>query len=147
MMKTSENGVLKIKQREGLRLDAYPDPASGGDPWTIGHGSTHGVTPGMKITAELADQMLRDDLVRFEGVANRILTVPVTQAQFDAIVSLAYNIGPAAIANSTVVRCLNAGNTMDAADAFLLWKKAAGKINPGLLRRRKAERSQFLGEA
>lgn len=150
-MRTGARGVALIKRFEGLRLGAYRDVAG---VWTIGYGHTgEDVRPGDLITRERAEELLRVDLMRFEsGVRNRV-SVPLNQNEFDALVSLAFNIGLDAFSRSTVRRRLNAHNRTGAADAFLMWKLAdldrngkteAHEVSPGLKRRREAERALFL---
>lgn len=142
-MKTSEKGIALIKEFEGLRLEAYKCQA---DVWTIGYGHTREVKPGDSITEETAERMLVDDVRVFELAVERALTIPVTQYQFDALVSLAFNIGANAFAGSTLVKKLNAGDMKGAADEFLRWNKAGGRVLNGLTRRREAERALFLAE-
>ena len=143
MMKISDAGIALIKSFEGLRLEAYPDPATGGDPWTIGYGHTGEVRPGMVITEAEAEQLLRQDIVQFEMCVNRLLQVTVTQGQFDALVSFAFNLGCANLRKSTLMRKLNAGDAEGAAAEFLVWNRAAGRVMAGLTRRREAERDLF----
>jgi lysozyme len=143
-MKTSAKGIDLIKEHEGIRLVAYPDPASGGKPWTVGYGSTHGVRPGMRITQQQAEDMLRNDLVAFEDVINAHVKVTLTQNQFDALMSFIYNIGAHGFIGSSVLSKLNGGDTKGAADALLLWDRAAHHVVPGLLARREDERAVFL---
>ncbi len=143
-MKTSAAGIELIKAHEGLRLVAYPDPGSGGDPWTIGHGTTHGVHPGMKITAEQAHLMLVKELPIYENTVNHGVHVEITQPEFDALVSLVYNIGARNFLGSTVLRKLNAGDKQGAADAILLFNKASHHVMAGLTKRRHDERALFL---
>ena len=143
-MKTSAAGIELIKSHEGLRLTAYPDPASGGDPWTIGYGTTHGVHPGMKITAEQAHLMLVNELPVYEAVVNHGVHVEMTQNEFDALVSLVYNIGARNFLGSTALRKLNAGDKQGAADAILMWDKGHHHVMAGLHRRRADERAVFL---
>lgn len=143
-MKTSPKGIALIKSAEGLRLKAYPDPGTGGLPWTIGYGSTSGVTRNMVITEAQAEQMLAADLVRFELIVERAVRVPVTQGQFDALVSFTYNVGEGNFTKSTLLRQLNAGDTAGAAEQFSRWVHAGGKVLPGLVKRRAAERALFL---
>lgn len=148
-MKTGPEGIALIKEFEGLRLKAYPDPATGGDPWTIGYGTTSmagvgKVKKGMVISEVQAESMLIRSLEAFELGVQRALKVAPSQQQFDAMVSLAYNIGLTNFSRSSVVKYLNAGLVEKAAGAFLLWNKAAGKVMPGLTRRRQAERDLFL---
>ncbi|WP_282346480.1 lysozyme [Pseudomonas sp. PS01301] len=146
-MKTSPKGIALIKSAEGLRLKAYPDPGTGGLPWTIGYGSTSGVTRNMVITETQAEQMLAEDLVRFERIVERLVQVPVNQGQFDALVSFTYNVGEGNFTKSTLLRKLNAGDTAGAAEQFSRWVHASGKVLPGLVKRRAAERAMFLGVA
>lgn len=146
-MKTSPKGIALIKSAEGLRLKAYPDPGTGGLPWTIGYGSTSGVTRNMVITEAQAEQMLAEDLVRFERIVERAVRVPVTQGQFDALVSFTYNVGEGNFTKSTLLRKLNAGDTAGAAEQFSRWVHAGGKVLSGLVKRRAAERALFLGIA
>lgn len=143
-MKTSVKGREFIKGFEQLRLKAYPDPGTGGKPFTIGWGHTKGVKQGDRITQELAEQFISDDLAVFELTVNSAIKRPMTQNQFDAMVSLAFNIGGSAFAGSTLVKKFNAGDVKGAADEFPKWKNSGGKVMPGLVKRRAAERETFL---
>ena len=148
-MKISRTGIELIKRWEGCRLRAYPDPATGGEPWTIGYGLTSAagivtVKPGLTITQAQADEYLVASLVKYEAAVQKAVTRSPTQNQFDAMVSLCFNIGPSGFAKSTVVRKFNGGDAAGAADAFLLWRKAGGRVIPGLEARRKDERALFL---
>lgn len=138
----SQAGVDLIKQFEGMELKAYPDPGSGGEPWTIGIGHTGGVRPGDVITEARAEQLLRQDVGRFEKAVNK-LAPRTTQNQFDAMVSLAFNVGEGNLAKSSVIRKHNAGDFAGAAQSFALWNKAAGRVMAGLTRRRAAEASLY----
>lgn len=143
-MKTSPAGMAAIKRREGVRLVAYPDPATGGDPWTIGVGHTGpDVYPGMKISAQESDDLLAKDLAKFELGVSRMVTVPLTQSQFDALVSFTFNVGLGNFGTSTMLRLLNAKDYAGAANQFLRWNKAGGKEMAGLTARRQDERKQF----
>lgn len=146
-MHTSQRGIDLIKSSEGLRLTAYPDPATGGEPWTIGYGTTRGVKPGMKITATQAEEYLKTDVGRFEPELARLVKVPLTQHQWDALMCFVYNLGSANLASSTLLKLLNAGDYARAADQFPRWNKAAGKEMPGLTKRRAAEQALFLSKA
>ncbi|OCC01736.1 hypothetical protein BA190_27635 [Labrys sp. WJW] len=151
-LKTSTRGKGAIASFEGVVLKAYPDPGTGGKPWTIGIGHTAlagppTVVPGMVITRERAFAILADDLVIFENAVKAAVKVPVSQGEFDALVSLCLNIGGKNFAGSSVVRRLNAGDRAGAADAFLMWVKANGHVLGGLVTRRKAERETFLANA
>lgn len=147
-MKTSPEGIALIKKFEGLRLKAYPDPATGGEPWTIGYGTTSSagvgkIKRGMSITEPQAESMLIRSLASYELAVMHALNKPPAQHQFDALVSFAYNVGVTNMSRSSVVKYLNAGMVEKAAAAFLLWNKAAGRVMPGLTRRRAAERDLF----
>jgi lysozyme len=146
-MRTSPKGIALIKSSEGLRLTAYPDPATGADPWTIGYGSTRGVLKGMTITDEQAERMLINDVSRFEPELDRLVKVPLSQNQWDALMSFVYNLGSANLASSTLLKLLNAGDYTRAADQFSRWNKAAGNELPGLTKRRTAEQALFLSAA
>ncbi|WP_082473087.1 glycoside hydrolase family protein [Methylobacterium sp. Leaf85] len=151
-LSTSENGKQFLSGWEGVVLKAYPDPGTGGKPWTIGIGHTSAagspvVVKGMTITRAVAFEILSRDLVGFESAVRKAVKVPLNQNQFDALVSLCFNIGPGNFNNSSVVRLLNAGKTFEAGAAFLLWNKAAGRIMSGLVNRRSAERTLFETKA
>lgn len=143
-MKLSQRGIDLIKQFEGYSSKAYPDPATGGAPWTIGYGTTKGVKPGMIITAQQAEKMLRDDVARFESGVSSLVTAPTTQGQFDAMVSLAYNIGLGNFGKSTLLKKHNARCYTCAADQFRVWNRANGKVMNGLTKRRAAERQVYM---
>lgn len=148
-MKTSDEGLALIKASEGLRLKSYPDPATGGEPFTVGYGTTSSagvgkISKGMVITKVQAESMLVRSLDAYERGVMKVLAKVPTQHQFDAMVSLAYNIGIARFASSSVVKAFNAGDHARAGQAFLMWNKAAGRVMPGLTRRRQAERDLFL---
>jgi len=148
-MHVSAVGLALIKRNEGCVLHAYPDPATGGDPWTIGYGCTGpNIRPGLTITQAQAEQMLADRLAReFEpGVLAAIGNAPTTQAQFDAMVSLAFNIGIGAFRSSHVCSYHRAGNYTAAADAFASWNHAAGRVLPALTRRRLEEEKLYLSD-
>ena len=146
-MRISHAGLDAIKHHEGLRLTAYPDPASGGDPWTIGYGHTRNVERGQTITKEQAEQFLREDLAWVETCIDRNVVAPLTQGQYDALCSLIFNIGQAAFTKSTLMRLLNQRDYAGAADQFARWNIAAGQVNLGLTNRRAAERAMFLSDA
>lgn len=142
-------GIALIKRFEGCRLDAYPDPGTGGDPWTIGFGSTGpGIAKGVRWTQAQADERFAADLASKYGAAvDRLLgDTPTTQGQFDSMVSLAYNIGVGAFTRSSVLRLHKAGDHIGASRAFLLWNKAGGRVMKGLTRRRLAEADLYLSK-
>ena len=140
-MKTSERGLALIRQFEGLRLSAYKCPT---DVPTIGYGTTKGVKMGMTIDKAEAERLLRDDVERFEQYVDKLVTVPLTQGQFDALVSFCYNLGPANLEQSTLLKYLNTGLYADAANQFMRWNKANKAVLAGLTRRRAAEQALFL---
>ncbi len=144
-MRTSDSGVEFIKRHEGFRSEAYLDSVG---VWTIGYGHTMNVKPGDSITEDEADSLLRAELIHYENAVERYVQSELTQNEFDALVSLCYNIGPANFSKSTVVRFINQGNKRGAAYAFELWDKGRieGKlvILPGLAVRRRNERDLFL---
>lgn len=142
-MKVSKKCLEFIKAREGCRLTAYVCPAG---VLTIGYGHTGpDVKKGLKITAEQAEALLLADLAVFEKGVLRLLGSVPTQGQFDALVSFAFNLGLQALAGSTLLKKFKVGNTSGAADQFLKWVYADGKVLPGLQKRREAERLMFLG--
>ena len=144
-MRISENGIEFIRQLEGEKLTAYPDIVG---IWTIGVGHTgfvdgKPVARGMAITKEKSKEILTADLKRFESAVNNAVKVTLTQNQFDALVSLAFNIGEGAFARSTLVNKLNAVDKKGAAEQFLVWKNAGGRVSQGLLNRRQKEKAMF----
>jgi lysozyme len=143
-MRIGKAGLDLIKASEGLRLQAYRCPA---DVPTIGYGSTgpH-VRMGMTITEAEAEALLKKDLDRFErGVTE--LVGPTTQGRFDALVSLAFNIGLGALGKSTLIRKHKSGDFDGAAAQFPLWNKGGGRVLPGLVTRRAAEAKLYRGQA
>lgn len=144
-MKVSTRGIDLIKKAEGERLTAYVCPAG---VLTIGVGHTGpDVKRGQTITAAQSDALLRKDLAHFEVAVAKAVKVPLTQNQFDALVSLVFNIGAGNFASSTLLRKLNAGDYAGAAAQFGAWNKGrvGGKLTvlPGLTTRRKAEAALF----
>lgn len=136
-MKTSPAGVVAIKRFEGCVLKTYKCSA-GVD--TIGYGHTGSdVAPGMTWSAADADGALLRDLERFEQCVEKAVKQPLRQGQFDALVSLAFNIGTAAFADSTLVKCINAGDLQGAGMQFISWNKVKGRTDAALLQRRAAE--------
>ena len=134
-----------IKRFEGLRLAAYPDPASGGDPWTIGYGATgEGIGHGVTWTQDQADSDLLTRVSKLAAEVCGVVTTALPDPSIAACVSLAYNIGFHAFAGSTVLRKINADDYRGAADAFGMWNKAAGRVFIGLVKRRTEEMQAFL---
>ena len=152
-MKTSENGLKLIQEFENFEAKPYLDSAR---VWTIGYGSTYypngkPVTGRDKsITREYAETIQRNVIATdFEPVINELLEKEIasgfiTQNMYDAIISLAYNIGVNGFKKSSVLRLLKQGDKENASNAFLLWNKAGGKVLKGLVNRRKKERELFL---
>jgi len=150
-MKTSERGIELIKHFEGLELEAYQDDVG---VWTIGYGHTDNagqpkVTPGMRITEQDAEDILRSDLGQYERGVSRIVSVPLNQNEFDALVSFTFNLGVGALSSSTALKRLNNGDRAGAAEALTWWNKitlpdGSKKELAGLTRRRNAEAALFL---
>ena len=143
-------GTELIKRFEGLArlrgdglVQSYPDPGTGGVPWTIGWGATGpGIGPGTVWTRAQCDARLDKDLERYSAEVARALDgTPTTQAQFDALVSFHYNTG--AIARATLTRRHNAGDHRGAAEEFARWKFAGNRVLKGLVRRRAAEAALY----
>jgi len=147
MSKTTSNvGLDLIASFEGTRTRAYDD---GVGVWTIGIGTTvypNGtkVKKGDSCTLDQAKSYFAHDLKRFETTVNNLVKVPLSQNQFDALVSLVYNIGSGNFASSTLLKKLNAKDYAGAAEQFPRWNKGGGKVMKGLVRRRDAERALFL---
>ncbi|MBK5145858.1 lysozyme [Budviciaceae bacterium BWR-B9] len=139
-MITSQVGINTIKAFESLRLGAYLCPA---DVWTIGYGHTDGVKRGDLISADQAERFLKGDVIKFEQDITRLVKVPLTQGQFDALVSFVFNVGTRAFSNSTMLRKINARDFAGAANEFSRWVYANGKRLAGLERRRRAEKKIF----
>lgn len=148
-MHIGDDGIELIASFEKCRLKAYDD---GYGVWTIGYGHTKGVRPGMVISQEEAEELFREDLEEFEGYVLQTITETPTQNEFDAMVSLTFNIGPGGFARSSVARFFNLGEYKRAANAFLLWNKATNRktgvleVSNGLVRRRNAEKFLFLDD-
>ncbi|WP_407595047.1 lysozyme [Acinetobacter lwoffii] len=145
-MHISPSGIDLICNFEGKRLTAYDD---GVGVWTIGFGTT--VYPnGIKVmkgdtcTEAQAKTYMAHDLKKFEATVNKAVTLQLNQNQFDALVSLAYNIGTNAFSKSTLVKKLNANDIRGAADQFDVWVNAGGKRMQGLVNRRAKEKALFL---
>lgn len=140
-MKTSDSGIALIKHFEGFRRTPY---LCAGGKWTVGFGHViRSFETFSKITEEQAENILKDDLIHAENAVNALITVPLTQNQFDALASLTFNIGRENFLTSTLLKKLNAGDVTGAAAEFKKWRKSAGKVLPGLVRRRAAETALF----
>jgi lysozyme len=134
------------KKRPDGSFEAYPDPGSGGDPWTIGWGSTGAdIKRGAVWTQQQCDDRFTEHLDEFAGKVAKLLgDAPTTQHQFDALVSIAYNVGTGNLGSSTLLRKHKAGDHEGAAAEFAKWNKAAGKVMAGLTRRRAAEAALYV---
>jgi GH24 family phage-related lysozyme (muramidase) len=132
------------KQADGS-FAAYPDPGTGGDPWTIGWGTTGAdVKQGVVWTQQQCDDRLTADMTSFAAKVAAVLgTTQTSQHQFDALVSFAYNVGVGNLSSSTLLKLHKAGDFAGAAQQFGRWNKAAGKVLPGLTRRRAAEAALY----
>jgi len=143
--KTSDKGKDIIKEFEGFRAIAYLCQAG---VWTVGYGTTRiqgtPVSESTKITTQEAEMFLEQDLKVFEDAVNQKVTIELTQNEFDALVSFVYNVGVGNFSKSTLLKKLNSLKRTDAADEFLKWNKAKGKVSKGLSKRRQAERELFL---
>lgn len=138
----SQKGIDLIKEFEGFRSKAYRCPAG---VWTIAYGHTAGVKPGMTVTREQGEAMLRKDLKIYERhVADALGDTKTSQGQWDALVSFCYNAGPGNLRKSSMLRLHKQGKYQAAAQAFMAWTKGGGRVLPGLVRRRKAEKALYL---
>lgn len=145
-MQISRTGIELIKRFEGLELKAYQDSV---DVWTIGYGWTQPVDgkkigPGMVIDQATADRLLKCGVVQYEQGVNQLVKVNITQGQFDALVSFAYNLGLRSLSTSTLLRKLNASDKQGASNEFGKWVNAGSIRLNGLVERREAERVLFL---
>jgi lysozyme len=140
----NEAGLKLLMVSEGCRLAAYPDPGTGGEPYTIGWGHCGPeVVPGLRITQAEADRLLLEDLARFEKAVDGLVRVPLSGNEFSSLCVFVYNIGIDAFKRSTLLKVLNAGDRVGCARQFLLWTKANGRVMPGLVMRRQAESLLF----
>ncbi len=136
MRRINEDGVALIKEHEGLHLTPYICP---GNRWTIGYGHTRTVRSGQRITREQAEQLLEDDLRIAERAVARLVTVPLTDNQFAALVSFVFNVGTVNFEKSTLLKLLNRGWYEQVPAQLTRWNRAAGEVMGGLARRRAAE--------
>ena len=140
-MKVSDACVQLVKTFEGLSTTAYKCPAG---VLTIGYGHTRGVEKDQVITEKQATALLMSDLAAVGAGVERILgDITGTQNEFDALCSFAFNLGTGNLRKSTLLKQLKAGDRNAAAQEFLKWNKAGGRVMPGLTRRRKAEKRLF----
>lgn len=156
-MKVSQKCIDNIKKDEGVRQRPYQCPAL---LWTVGVGHVidpqHAKVPlaqrkalpipegwDRTLSMEEVDEILRKDLARFEQGVSRLITAPLTQGQFDALVSFSFNVGLGNLQNSTLRMKVNRQEYEAAAEQFLVWTKAGGKVLPGLVKRRTHEKEMF----
>ena len=146
-MQTSQEGINLITEFEGEKLRAYTCPAG---VLTIGYGHTDAagpprVTPGMVISRAEAKEILKRDLKKYEDAVSTAVTTPLTQNQFDAIVSFTFNCGVGALRKSTLLRRLNRGEYDAVPSELMKWNRAGGRELAGLTRRRRAEAKLWRG--
>ena len=137
-------GLRLVKTYEGLYLKSYQDAVG---VWTIGYGCTEGIGPGMTITKQEAEDMLRRELSKFEAAVAKFVSVEINDDQYSALVAFSYNVGAYALKKSTMLRKLNGGDYAGASNEFPRWDKAGGRSLLGLSRRRRSERALFLGQS
>ncbi len=137
----SKAGLCLTERCEGLRCEAYQDQVG---VWTIGYGHTGpDVHPGLVITQATAEKLLEQDISKAAHSVNTLVTVPLTQAEFDALVDFVFNLGTGAFLKSTLLTRLNSSDFSGAAEQFAQWDHAGGKVVAGLLARRSQEASLF----
>lgn len=153
--KTSPRMKSFLKKKEELRLKAYPDPKTKGPPWTVGYGATGSdIGPKTVWTLEKAEERFEEDVAYRENIVDKYVTVPLTQGQFDAMVSIIYNVGQGSSTRdgiirlkngspSTLLRKLNAGDYDGARQQFLRWISPGSDVERGLRIRRTEEVEQF----
>ena len=139
-MRTGPQGIELIRHFEGCRLDAYLCPAG---VWTIGYGHTAGVKEGDSIDQEAAEAFLIEDLETFERDVTNLVKVPLTQQQFDALVSWTFNLGAGNLAESTLLKKLNNYQYAEVPEQMMRWVRAGGQVLDELVRRRAAEAALF----
>lgn len=139
-MKIGKNGLNLIKKSEGFRAQAYLDT---GKVPTIGYGTTKGVKMGQVITEEQATIYLMRDVASAEATVSKLVKVPLTQNQFDALVCFVYNVGSGAFSTSTLLRQLNLGMYDTVPTQLLRWNKDNGRVINGLTTRRQNEGALF----
>lgn len=145
-MPAIDEALKLIKKWEGCHLKAYPDPGTGGTPWTIGWGSTGpDIGPNTVWTQQQADARLAADVGKFLRGVQHSLHRDATDKQLGAMTSLAYNVGLANFRSSTLLRKFNAGDISGVSAEFPRWNRAAGKVMKGLTNRRNDERRVFDG--
>lgn len=140
MMEYSREGLLLTEKFEGLRLQSYQDSVG---KWTIGYGHTTNVRAGDVITKDMAQQYLVQDIHSAMSEVIRLVKVPLTQGQFDALVDFTFNLGSGSFQHSTLLGLLNAKNYSGAQLEFYKWNLVGGKVSQWQVSRRKAEADLF----
>lgn len=140
----SLRGAEHIAAHEGYSLVAYPDPGTGGAPWTICRGHTKGVYRGMRATPEQCDKWYAEDSYEAEQAVQSLVKVPLRQGQYDAYVSFVFNMGITKFRKSTMLKLVNAGKWIASCNEFPKWKYANKKVLNGLVTRRYQEQTQCL---
>lgn len=143
-MQYSRAGLALTESFEGCKLVAYHGEKDPPGVWTIGYGHTLGVYEGMACTQAQAEAWLLEDIAAAVADVNAHVTVALTQGEFDALVDFAFNLGRGNLNTSTLLRLLNTGDYAGAANEFEKWDKSNGQIVAGLLRRRQAEKQEFI---
>ena len=150
-MQISQEGVTLIKHYEGCPKDKDGNAVSyrcAANKATIGYGSLKlidgsPVTDNISITMQEAEDLLAHELVEYEGYINDLVKVPLKQNEFDALVSWVFNLGPSNLKSSTMLKVLNAGKYQEVPEQIKRWNKVNGKVNEGLVKRRKSEALLF----
>ena len=146
----SKNCLDLIKQFEGFESHAYPDPQSGGEPYTIGYGFTRvngrKVQPGDTMSRAEADELFKAIVKKYNDYVLHYVKVPLTQNQEDALTCFVFNIGPWKFKNSTALRRLNKGDYHGGIEAATWWVAPGTRVEKGLRKRRQAEKKLFLGQ-
>lgn len=142
-MQISEEGKNLIKKFEGCELEAYKCAAG---VWTIGYGHIKTAVEGMEISQSTADELFDEEIVEYENYVNTAVTVPLSQNQFDAIVSWVFNLGNGNLQASTMLKVINSGDHAGVPAQIKRWNKAGGKVLEGLIRRREAEALLYEGK-
>ena len=141
-MNISAEGKALIKKFEGCKLEAYRCAAG---VWTIGYGTIKNVERGQTITQQEADEMFNHEMKEYETYVNTAVTVPLSQNQFDALVSWVFNLGNGNLQASTMLKVINSGDHAGVPAQIKRWNKAGGKVLDGLIRRREAEALLYQG--
>jgi lysozyme len=142
-MQISEEGKNLIKKFEGCELEAYKCAAG---VWTIGYGHIKTAVEGMKIDQATANELFDEEMGEYETYVNTAVTVPLSQNQFDALVSWVFNLGNGNLNASTMLKVINSGDHAGVPAQIKRWNKAGGKVLEGLIRRREAEALLYEGQ-